>query len=185
VAQPTNRTPLGFEAQTKKPSRWFWGSNQQIGAAGFEAQTGKPSTTLVLGLNQETDRRFWGQTGRNHRHHFWGQTGENRRHWFWGQTSENRPSCFEAKLLTNRRHWFKGSTKKPVLLVSTCTVQTAHSATRPLDYPATEYLTCATILGPLHQVSYSCYNPHRCTSCRTYHLHTMKQANVILQMKQR
>jgi hypothetical protein len=30
-------------------------------------------------------------------------------------------------------------------------VQTAHGATRPLDRPATEYLTCATIPGPLHR----------------------------------
>jgi hypothetical protein len=54
VAQPTNRCPLDFDAQTNKPSRWFWGSNHQTSAAGFEAQTGKPSTTLVLRLNQET-----------------------------------------------------------------------------------------------------------------------------------
>jgi hypothetical protein len=61
-------------------------------------------------------------------------------------------------------------------------VQTAHGATRPLDRPATEYLTCATIPDPLHQVY---HDPRRCTPCRTYHLHTMRQANVILQMKQR
>jgi hypothetical protein len=91
------------------------------------------------------------------------------------------PSGFEAKPLTNRRPWFWGSTKKPALLVSTCQVQTAHGATRPLDRPATEYLTCATILSPLHQVSYSCHDPRRCTPCRTYHLHTTRQANAILQ----
>jgi hypothetical protein len=73
VAQPTNRISLDFEAQTKKPSRWFWVPNHQIEAAGFKTQTEKPSTTLVLGLNQETDRRFWGQTGRNRHHQFWGQ----------------------------------------------------------------------------------------------------------------
>jgi hypothetical protein len=64
-------------------------------------------------------------------------------------------------------------------------VQTAHGTTRPLDHPATEYPTCATIPDPLHQVSYSCHDFRRCTSCRTYHLHTMKQANVILEMKQK
>jgi hypothetical protein len=158
VVQPTNRSLLDFEAQTKKLSWWFWCTNHQTRAVGFEAQTGKPSTTLVLRLNQETDHRFWGQTERN------------RRHWFWGQTSGNRLSGFEAKPLTNRRLWFWGSTKKPVLL-----------ATRPLDCPATEYPTYATILGPLHQVSYSCYGPHHCTSCHTCHLHTTRQANTILQ----
>jgi hypothetical protein len=43
-----------------------------------------------------------------------------------------------------------------------CTVQTAHGATRPLDRLTTEYLTCTTISGPLHQVSYSCHDPRRC-----------------------
>jgi hypothetical protein len=140
VLRPKPRNHRGdFEAQITKPV-----------AAGFEAQTGKPSTTLVLRLNQETHRQFWGQIRRNRRHQFWGQTGENRRHWFWGQTSENRPSGFEAKPLTNCRPWFWGSTKKLTLLVSTCQVQTAHGATQPLDRPAIEYPISATILGPLH-----------------------------------
>jgi hypothetical protein len=56
---------------------------------------------------------------------------------------------------------------------------------QPLDRLATEYLTCVTIPDPLHQVSYSCHGPHRGTPCRTCHLHTMRQANVILQTKQR
>jgi hypothetical protein len=67
-----------------------------------------------------------------------------------------------------------------VLLISTCTVQTAHGASRPLDHPATEYPTCATIPDPLHQVSYSCHDPRRYTSCRTCHLHTTRQANTII-----
>jgi hypothetical protein len=62
-------------------------------------------------------------------------------------------------------------------------VQTAHGATRPLDRSATGYLTCAIIPGPLHQVSYSCHGPRRYTPCRTCHLHTTRQANVILQAK--
>jgi hypothetical protein len=45
VAQPTNHSPLGFEAQTKKHLRWFWGPNQQTVAIGFVAQTGKPVAT--------------------------------------------------------------------------------------------------------------------------------------------
>jgi hypothetical protein len=45
VAQPIEHSLLGFEAQTKKLSRWFWGSNHQTAAVNFEAQTEKPSTT--------------------------------------------------------------------------------------------------------------------------------------------
>jgi hypothetical protein len=59
-------------------------------------------------------------------------------------------------------------------------MQTAHDATRPLDRPTTEYPTCATIPDPLHQISYSCHDPHRCTSCYACHLYTTRQANVIL-----
>jgi hypothetical protein len=51
-------------------------------------------------------------------------------------------------------------------------VQTTHGATRPLDHSATEYLTYATILGPLHQsptpvmiLIAACYAaPTTCTS---------------------
>jgi hypothetical protein len=57
--------------------------------------------------------------------------------------------------------------------------------TVPPDLSATEYPTCATIPGPLHQVSYFCHDPRRCTPCRTCHLHTKRQANTILQTKQR
>jgi hypothetical protein len=69
---------------------------------------------------------------------------------------------------------------KHVLLITTCTVQTAHDATRPLDHPANEYPTCATIPGPLYQVSYSCHDPHHCMPHCTCHLHTTRQANTIL-----
>jgi hypothetical protein len=54
----------------------------------------------------------------------------------------NHPSGFDAK---------------PSTLVLRLNQETRH------DRPATEYPTCATILGPLHQVSYSCHDPHRCT----------------------
>jgi hypothetical protein len=60
-------------------------------------------------------------------------------------------------------------------------VQIAHGATRPLNRLTTEYPTCATIPGPLYQISYFCHDPHRSTPCHTCHLHTTRQANVILQ----
>jgi hypothetical protein len=39
---------------------------------------------------------------------------------------------------------------------------------------------CLTNHGPLHQVFYSCLDPYHCPSYRTCHLHTTRQANVIL-----
>jgi hypothetical protein len=161
VAQSINRSLLDFETQTKKPSQWFWGQNHQIIIIGFETQTEKPTTTLVLTLNQENHHRFW------------------------GQSRENRPSGFEAKLLTNRQPWFWDSTKKSMLFIFTCTMQIAHGITWPSDRPVTKCPTCTIISGHLHQVSYSYHNPHRCPPYRTWHLHIMRQANVILQMKQR
>jgi hypothetical protein len=116
-------------------------NHSQTVAIGFEAQTDEKPSPPVLRPN-------------------WQKPSE----WFWGQTTHklspsvlrpkpmrNRPSCFETKPLINCRPWFWGSTKKLTLLVSTCQVQTTHGATRPLDHPATEYLTYATIPDPLHQ----------------------------------
>jgi hypothetical protein len=54
VAQPTNRSLFGFEAQTKKPSWWFWSPNHQTVAADFEAQTKKPVTTDFKAKPSET-----------------------------------------------------------------------------------------------------------------------------------
>jgi hypothetical protein len=62
-------------------------------------------------------------------------------------------------------------------------VKTAYGVTRPPDHPAIVYLTCVTIPDPLYQVSYSYHDPYRCPSCRTYHLHTTRQANTILQTR--
>jgi hypothetical protein len=43
---------------------------------------------------------------------------------------------------------------------------------------------CLIILDPLQHVSYSYHDPCCCTSCRTYHLHTTRQANTILHTNQ-
>jgi hypothetical protein len=175
-----------FCGATDKPkSTWFWGPNQETVAVILMSKSPNQSCRF-WGSNRETlhhldfeaqlrnHHRFWGQTGKNRRHQFWGQTDGNRRSRFWGQTARNRSSGFEAKPLTNRRPWFWASTKKLALLVSTYQVQIVHGVTRPLDRPATEYPTCATISGPLHQVSYSCHSPHHCTPYRTCHLHTTR-----------
>jgi hypothetical protein len=85
MAQPINRSLLGFEAQTKKISRWFWGPNHQIVAADFETQTRKPLTTLVLRLNQETVA-----TGLEVK-------PEKPSQWFWGQITD-KPSTLVLRL---------------------------------------------------------------------------------------
>jgi hypothetical protein len=168
VAQPTNRSLLDFKAQTKKPSQWFWEPNHQTVATSFEAQIEKPYTTLVLRLNQETVATDFEVKPEKPSQWFWGQTTNKMFQWFWGQTA-NKPSILVLRL--NQK------TRAPHLHVhgADCT-----RVTQPLDRPATEYSTCVTIPGPLHQVSNSCHDPRCYPLCRTCHLHTTRQANAIL-----
>jgi hypothetical protein len=46
------------------------------------------------------------------------------------------------------------------------------------------YDLCLTIPVPLHQVPYYCHDPRRYPPCRTCHLHTTKQENMILHTNQ-
>jgi hypothetical protein len=129
VAQSTNRKLLDSEAQTKKPSRWFWGSNHQTVVTGFEAQTGKPSTTSVLRLNQEivtidfeakpekpsppvlrsNQRKSLPPVLRSNQ--------RNRRHRFWGQTGETAATVYEAKPEKTIATGFEVKLKKTVPVV--------------------------------------------------------------------
>jgi hypothetical protein len=175
VLRPDWETLARLASRRNKPSdldacptpsslRWFCGATDKPRnhCGDFEAQITKPELPVLR------------PKPGNPCHQFWGQTGRNCRNWFWGQTRENHPSGFEAKPLTNHPSWFWGSTKKPALLISTCTVQIAHSATRPLNRPVTEYPTCATIPSSLHLVSYSCHDPRCWTPCCTCHLYTTR-----------
>jgi hypothetical protein len=144
VGQPTNRSPLGFKAQTKKSPQWFWDPNHQTVAAGFETQTGKLSTIGFEARPGETvTTDFETKPEKTVTTGFEAKPLSNRLSGFEAKLVTNSPSGFEAKPLTNNRPWFWG------------TVHIAHSVIWPLDLPATEYPTCATIPGPLHQVFYS------------------------------
>jgi hypothetical protein len=87
-------------------------------------------------------------------HWFCGATDKLSPGWFWGPNQESvtmilRPkspnhSCrFGGPIRETRRPWFWGQTKKPELLVSLSTVQTAHGVSWPPDHPVTEYPTDA------------------------------------------
>jgi hypothetical protein len=56
-----------------------------------------------------------------------------------------------------------------------------HPTSRSIDHRVPDMWLI--ISGPLHQISYSCHDPCRLPPCRTCHLHTMRQANVILYTK--
>jgi hypothetical protein len=199
--------PTQPTASTRTSSTWLW-RNLRNGAtyttrrrasASLEARLGNPSQTFTQSKPLDLDTcpalthppdGFVVQPTTQSMLGFEAKPLTNRQPWFWGSTKKlsppvlrpnrkNHPSGFETKPLINRQPWFWCSTKKLVLLISTCTVQTAHGATRPLDHLTIEYTTCVTIPGPLHQVSYSCQNPCRCTPCRTCHQNTTRQANTI------
>jgi hypothetical protein len=165
----------GFEAKPGETiTAGFQAKPWEIVVAGFEA---KPSEIVATDFEAKPEKTILVVLRSNH----WQTVTIG----FEAQTDEKPSQCFCGQTTDKLMTWFWGSTKKPVLLVSTCTMYTAHGATRPLDRPATEYPTCANIPGPLHQISYSSHDPRRCMPCCTCHLHTMRQANAILQMKQR
>jgi hypothetical protein len=150
VAQPINRSPLYFGAQTKKLSQWFWGSSHQTTDTGFEAQTRKPeATSFEIKLGETVIVVLIPN------------------HW------QIVDLGFEAKLKTHA----------PRLLVHG-TDRTQH---HPISQSSGHWVPdlCLTIPSPLHQVCYSCHDPCHCPPCRTCQLHTTRQANAILHMKQR
>jgi hypothetical protein len=69
-------------------------------------------------------------------------------------------------------------THTPRLLVHGADRTRRHPTSRSFDHRVPDL--CLTILGPMHQVSYSCLDPHRCPPCRTRHLYTTRKANTIL-----
>jgi hypothetical protein len=127
--QSINRSPLGFDVQTKKPSHWFWGINHQIIAVGFEVQAGKPPTTLFWDWIKEPTINFKTKSGETIATSFEAKQEKTIVIGFEVKPEKTVPkpltnyhSGFEAKPLTNPRPWFWGSTKKLTLLVSTCTI---------------------------------------------------------------
>jgi hypothetical protein len=103
----TNLLPLGFEAQTKKPSQWFCGPNHQTTAADFEAQTGKPER-VVLRPNHK-----------NRSHQFLGQIRRNRRPWFWGWTKKT--TIFVSLCTVQTAHGVTWPPNHSATEYSTCT----------------------------------------------------------------
>jgi hypothetical protein len=122
--------------------------------------------------NRKTwSHRFWSQTRRNHRHRFWAQTINKPSWWFWGQTTDKLSTLV---LRLNQE------TRTPRLLV--------HGVNRTQCHP--------TSRSSGQRVSDLCDHPRssaldllllpRFSSLPTMpHLNITRQANTILQMKQR
>jgi hypothetical protein len=100
-----------FCGTTDKPKpAWFWGPSQETVAVILSS---KPVLSILR------------------------TTPENPSHRFWGQTKENSATSFEVKPEKTIRMVLR-LTKKHVLLIYMCMVQTTHGTTRPLDHPSTE-----------------------------------------------
>jgi hypothetical protein len=173
-----------YGATDKSKPTWFWGSNQEtvvvilmpkspnkscqflgpnwktLHHLGFDAQPRNPPP--VLRPNREKPSPSVLRSN-------WRKPSE----WFWGQTT-HKPSTLV--LILNQE------THAPSLHVPGANRTWHHPTSRPSGHRVPNLCDHP---GPLHQVSYSCHDPRHCTSCRTCHLHTMRQANAILQMRQR
>jgi hypothetical protein len=57
MVQPTNRSLLSFEAQTKKLSRWFWGPNHQTRTV-LRPKLGNPPPPWFWGLTKKPSIGF-------------------------------------------------------------------------------------------------------------------------------
>jgi hypothetical protein len=174
-AKPGETVTTSFEAKLEKTvAAGFEAKPPETVAAGFEA---KPLEIITTGFEAKPPETVLVVLRLNHWQTvaigFEAQTDKKPSQWFWGQITD-KPSTLVLRLNQETR----------------ASHLHMHGADRTRSHPtsrstATKYSTCATILGPLHQVSYSCHDLHHCMPCYICHLHTMRQANVILQMKQR
>jgi hypothetical protein len=133
-AKPGETIATSFEAKLEKTvATSFEGKPEKTVAAGFEAKPpetvtsgfeAKPAETVATGFEAKPVKTIHVVLRPNHSQTiaigFEAQTDEKLSQWFWGQT------------MTNRQPWFWGSTKKPALLVCTCTV---HRVPDLCDHP--------------------------------------------------
>jgi hypothetical protein len=147
-------------------------------------------TSLVWCPNQEIVAVILRPKSLNHICQFWGPNRKTQAISFEAKPEKTIPAALRpnhwqtVSVVLRLNHWqtidigFEAQPRN--LRFSSPRAQCRLHAVSP-DLPVTEYLTCAIIPGPLHQVSYSCHDHRHCPSCRTYHLHTTRQENTILQ----
>jgi hypothetical protein len=132
----------------------FVGQPTNRSPLGFKVQTKKTIAVILRHKSSNRSCRFWGPNQETRSHRFWGKIGRNHQPWFCGQT------------------------KKLMLLVHGVDRTQRHSISRSSGHWVPDL--CLTIPDSLHQVSYSCHDPHHCPPCHIYHMYTTRQANTIL-----
>jgi hypothetical protein len=146
----------------KSPNRScrFWGLNQKTVATSFETKTGE---TVATGFDVKLGEIVLVILRTNH----WQTVPVVLSLNYWQTVDLD----FEAQ---------------PINSCSSSSVYGAdhtrcHSTSWSLGHRVTNM--CLTIHIPLHQVSYSYYDPHHCPPCCSCHMHTRRQANTFLHTK--
>jgi hypothetical protein len=112
--------------------------------------------------------------------------------WFWCSNHQTVAGSFNAQIGKPKQPVLRSNRKKPWTLILRLNQETRaphllvhgadrtrrHSTSRSSDHRVPDL--CLTISDYLHQVSYSCHNVGCCPPCHTYHLHIMRQVNMIL-----
>jgi hypothetical protein len=99
VVQPINQSLLGFDVQTKKPSRWFWGPNHQTVATGFEAQIRNPPPPWFWGSTKKSTAGFEAKSGETVATSFEAKLEKTVATSFEGKPEKTTAAGFEAKPL--------------------------------------------------------------------------------------
>jgi hypothetical protein len=130
--QPTNQSLHGFEAQTKKPSWWFWGPNHQTVAAGFEAQLENPPAPWFWGSTKKPTAGFEAKPGETVTTSFEAKLEKIITTGFEAKPPKTVVAGFEAKLTETVTTGFDAKPVKTVWLV----LRPNHSQTVNLGFEA-------------------------------------------------
>jgi hypothetical protein len=172
--KPPETVTAGFEAKSLETvAASFEAKPLETVATGFEA---KPEKTVATGFEAKPEKTVPMVLRPNHWQtvaiSFEAQTDEKPSEWFWGQTTHKSSTLV---LSHNQK------THAPRLHVHGVDHTRRHPTSQSSGHRVPDLCDHP---DPLHHVSYSFHDPHHCTPCLTCHLHTTRQANVILQMKQ-
>jgi hypothetical protein len=132
VAQLINRSPLDFDAQTKKPPRWFWGLNHQTRAASLRTKPKNPPPPWFWGSTKKLTAGFEVKAGETVVTSFEVKLEKTVAISFEAKLEKTVTAGFEAKPLEAVTTSFKAKPVKTVWVV----LRSNHSQTIDLSFKA-------------------------------------------------
>jgi hypothetical protein len=130
VAQPINQSLLGFEAQTKKPLRWFWGPKHQTKV--LRPKPGNPSPPWFWCSTKKSTTDFEAKPGETVTTSFEAKLEKTVATGFEGKAAKTVTSGFESKPLETVTTGFEAKSAKTVRVV----LRPNHSQTVNLGFKA-------------------------------------------------